>query len=709
MTERDLNEKQENDNLDEEKIENEESAFLESENPDKKEKELTYTEITEIFENFFTSSYETKLLEYVEELGCALIDYEELDKFDARVAELLLEKPEDIITLAETALANHPLLGDKDLKVRFKNLPESLKVEIRNIRSDHLGRFLVVDSIIKQASEVRPEIIQAVFECNVCGNRIVVAQNKDTLRKPAVCPACGNKKGFDIVERKMRDVQRIEVEELPDELGDNPQPRKIGVFLRDDLVDPKFQKKIVPGRKIRIYGILKDMPLPQAKGETKRRDIYIEANYVESIEKEFEEVELTEEDLQEIEKLAKDPDIYEKLVKSIAPSIYGYETIKLAIALQLFGGVRKVRKDGVTTRGDIHILLVGDPGAGKSQILKYVANLAPKARYVVGKSASGAGLTATVVRDEFVRGWALEAGALVLANKGIACIDELDKMGKEDRSAMHEVMEQQTVTVSKANVQATLQAQTTILGAANPKYGRFDPYASSLVEQIDLPETLLSRFDLIFPIIDRPDKERDTKLVKHILKMHEEPEETEPAIERDLFRKYISYARKHIKPKMTRQAEKMIEEFYVGLRNKYNQQGEVKAVPITTRQLEAIIRLAEASAKVRLSEKVTKRDVNRAINLVKEFMQTLGYDPETGVFDIDRIETGTTTSQRNKMMLLLKLIEDLEKRLPEGMVPVEDIIEIAKQHGMDDVEKLLARLEKMGDIYKPRHGFVKRA
>ena len=675
---------------------------------DDEKNELDYAEITEIFENFFTSSYESKLLEYSEELGCALVDYEELDKFDARVAELLLDKPEEIIALAENALSNHPLLGDKNLKVRFTNLPESIKVEIRNIRSAHLHKFIVVDGIIKQASEVRPEIIQAIFECSVCGNKIAVAQTKETLKKPAVCPACGNKKGFEIIERKMRDVQRIEVEELPEELGEDPQPRKIGVFLRDDLVDPKFQKKIIPGRKIRIYGILKDMSLPKVKGETKRRDIYIEANYVESIEKEFEEVELTEEDLEKIQDLAKDPEIYNKLVRSIAPSIYGYETIKLAIALQLFGGVRKVRKDGVVTRGDIHILLVGDPGAGKSQILKYVANLAPKARYVVGKSASGAGLTATVVRDEFVRGWALEAGALVLANKGIACIDELDKMGKEDRSAMHEVMEQQTVTVSKANVQATLHAQTTILGAANPKYGRFDPYAASLAEQIDLPETLLSRFDLIFPIVDRPDKDRDLKLVKHILKMHEEPEETEPAIDPDLFRKYISYARKHVKPKMTKQAEKMIEEFYVGLRNKYNQQGEVKAVPITTRQLEAIIRLAEASAKVRLSEKVTKRDVNRAINLIKEFMQTLGYDPETGVFDIDRIETGTTTSQRNKMMLLLKLIEDMEKRLPEGMVPIEEIVEVAKQHGMDDVEKLLAKLEKMGDIYQPRHGYVKK-
>ncbi len=676
-------------------------------------KGLHEDEITEIiskFEKFFTTVYNEKAISTFNENRSVLVDFEVLDAFDPDLASKLIEYPEDMIPLAEEAISNHPIIGEHLPKVRFYNLPSSSGIEIRNLRSEHIGKFIYIEGIIRQASEVRPELVAVVYRCGAegCGNRIVVPQvgTGELLEKPRYCPACQNKKYFEIVEKRMRDVQRLEIEELPERLGDNPQPRKIGVLIRDDLVDPKFQKKIVPGRKVRVYGILKDMPLPRVRGETKRRELYIEGNYIESIEKEIEEVELSEEDIKKIKELAKDPDIYDKLVKSIAPSIYGYETIKLAIALQLFGGVRKERKDGVVTRGDIHILLVGDPGAGKSQILKYVANLAPRARYVVGKSASGAGLTATVVRDEFIRGWALEAGALVLANKGIACIDELDKMGKEDRSAMHEVMEQQTVTISKANIQATLQAQTTILAAANPKYGRFDIYGSSLAEQIDLPETLLSRFDLIFPVMDRPDKDKDTKLVRHILKMHEEPEEMEPAIDVDLLRKYISYARRNIKPRLTKSAEKMIEEFYVGLRSK-SQGGENKAVPITTRQLEAIIRLSEASAKVRLSNKVTKKDVERAINLLKEFMMNLGVDPETGSFDIDRIETGITTSQRNKMILLLRLIEDLSKEYPEG-IPARDLIDVAKSHGIDDVEVLLQKLHQRGDIYEPIQGFIKK-
>ena len=347
------------------------------------------------------------------------------------------------------------------------------------------------------------------------------------------------------------------------------------------------------------------------------------------------------------------------LTQSIAPSIYGYEKIKESIALQLFGGVRKIREDGVTTRGDIHILLIGDPGAGKSQLLKYVAGLAPKARYVVGKSTSGAGLTATVVKDEFMRGWALEAGALVLANKGIAMIDELDKMSKEDRSAMHEVMEQQTVTISKANVQATLNAQTTILGAANPKFGRFDPY-TSVPEQIDLPDSLISRFDLMFIIRDVPNKESDTRLVKHILKLHENPESQVPPISADLLRKFIAYAKINIKPVLTEAAQKEIEKFYVSLRNQHSGD-EQSAVPIGARQLEAIIRLSEASAKVRLGDKVLKKDAKKAIGLLMEYMMAVGIDPETGQLDMDRRESGTTTSQRNKIRLLLKVISEMQE------------------------------------------------
>lgn len=672
------------------------------------EKTLEYSDLLSKFEVFFSEIYYDNLLKAVQAATPVIVDFEDLEKFDSEVADYLLENPDEVFQAIEEAVSNVDIGEPIDTKiiVRFTNTPESGSVAIKNVRSKHIKKFVAIDGIIKQASEVRPEITLATFECKACGERINIMQEEQQLEKPYMC-ACGNKQGFAMVARKMIDLQRLEIEESPDRLEGGAQARKLAAFLQADLVDPKFQKKVIPGAKVRVYGIIRDIPLKVEKGkETKRRDLYIEANYLETIEQEFEDLDITEEDEKAIKELAQNPKIYDLLTQSIAPSIYGYEKIKESIALQLFGGVRKVRKDGVTTRGDMHILLVGDPGAGKSQLLKYVAGLAPKARYVVGKSTSGAGLTATVVKDEFMRGWALEAGALVLANKGIAMIDELDKMGKDDRSAMHEVMEQQTVTISKANVQATLNAQTTILGAANPKFGRFDPY-TSIPEQIDLPDTLISRFDLMFIIRDVPNKETDTRLVRHILKMHENPDVQQPPIESEMLRKYIAYAKINIAPVLTEAAQKEIEKFYVSLRNKYTGE-EQSAVPIGARQLEALIRLSEASAKVRLSDKVLKKDAKKAIDLLMEYMMAVGVDPETGQLDMDRLETGTTASQRNKIRLLLKVIAEMQEESPEKTVLIEDVIAAAEEQGIEDAEDIINKLKREGELFEPKQGHIRK-
>ena len=279
------------------------------------------------------------------------------------------------------------------------------------------------------------------------------------------------------------------------------------------------------------------------------------------------------------------------------------------------GGVRKIRDDGIITRGDMHILLIGDPGAGKSQMLKRISKIAPKSRYVTGKGASGAGLTASVIKDEFMGGWGLEAGALVLANKGFCLIDELDKMHDDDRNAMHEALEQQTISISKANIQATLMSQTAVLAAANPKSGRFDPY-KSIAEQIELPMTLINRFDLIFPIKDLPDEEKDTKMARFILNIHQTQSAITSPIDTNLLRKYIAYARKNFAPVLTNEAIEEIEKYYVKIRNSGTGEGEYKRIPITARQLEGLIRISESIAKIRLSREVTKKDTKRAIDLL---------------------------------------------------------------------------------------------
>jgi replicative DNA helicase Mcm len=355
----------------------------------------------------------------------------------------------------------------------------------------------------------------------------------------------------------------------------------------------------------------------------------------------------------------------------------------------------------------MHILLVGDPGSGKSQLLKRINIVAPKARYVSGKGASGAGLTASVVKDEFLKGWSLEAGALVLANKGICCIDELDKMSKEDRDAMHEGLEQQTISISKANIQATLICRTTVLAAANPKFGRFDPY-DILAKQIDLPPSLINRFDLIFPIKDLPDKMKDEKMAGHILNLHQNPDIEEPEIPTVLLRKYFAFARQHIKPKLTTAALEEIKDYYVNMRNKESaEEGAAKAIPISPRQLEALIRLSEASAKTRLSDKVTKKDAQKAIDILHYCLSEIGIDPETGKIDIDRITTGITASQRNKIMLIKEIIDDLENQIGKT-IPIDDLIKEAEAKGIEDIEEAIEKLKRSGDIFEPKRGFIQK-
>jgi len=408
----------------------------------------------------------------------------------------------------------------------------------------------------------------------------------------------------------------------------------------------------------------------------------------------------------EILQLSKDPLVYEKIIESIAPTIYGHDRIKEALVLQLFGGCRKKQDDGVQRRGDIHILLVGDPGSGKSQLLKRMSIVAPKSRFVSGKGASGAGLTASVVKDEFLKGWALEAGALVLANKGLVCIDELDKMSKEDTSAMHEALEQQTVTISKANIQATLRSETTVLAAANPKFGRFDPY-EILAKQIELPSTLINRFDLIFPVKDLPNLEKDERLASFILKLHKEAEIPKQKVDTDMIKRYVAYAKQVSFPRLTEPALNEIKNYFVSMRNSGNSEEKVQSIPISARQLEGLVRLAEASARTRLSSTVTKKDSQRAIDLLHHCLTLIGLDTETGKFDIDRITTGITASSRGNIGLIKEIISELEKAIGK-VIPIDDIIREAeiKDISADKTQEVIEKLKRSGDLFSPRHGFI---
>lgn len=637
--------------------------------------------------------------------GAVYVDFEKLTEFSPKLSEEILTNPEEAITFVEVAIKETGLA--EDVRVRLFNLPKTQEMKVRNIRSKNLDQMIIVEGIVRQASDVRPQVVNAKFECPSCGTVISVLQIEKKFREPSRC-SCGRRGGFKLISKKMVDTQRLVVEEAPESLSGGEQPKRINVFLKEDLVEPKMEERTTPGARVKVVGVLKEVPVPLSTGGLSTRfELALEANNVTPMEETFEDLDISDEDETQILELSQDPKIFDKLTKSIIPSVWGHYEIKQSLVLQLFGGVKKTHADGQKNRGDLHILLIGDPGVAKSATLVFMSGISPKGRYVVGKSASGAGLTATVVRDEYLKGWSLEAGAMVLSHKGLVCIDELEKMDPSDRSAMHEAMEQQSVTISKANVQATLRAETSVLAAANPKFGRFDPY-QSIAQQIDLPPTLINRFDVIFPLRDLPDKKKDEMIASHVLEAHQHSGD-DMLIPRDLFRKYVAYAKQRIKPILTDGAAKEIKKFYVELRNmQVSSEAAMRPIPISARQLQALIRMSEASAKMRLSETVDVEDAIRAIDIMKYYLMQVGYDYESKTFDIDKIGMGKTTSQRNKILTVLHAIIELENRVGK-MIPVEEIEkELGGQIDEIELEQAISELKRKGDLYEPKKGYLSR-
>lgn len=652
------------------------------------------------FEEFFSTAYKDDVLKILEKYPddrSLNVDYNNLEMFDPDLADLLIEKPDETLKAASNAIKNiDPLVQDAEINVRIENLTNLIPLKI--LLSKYIGSFVSADGIVRKTDEIRPRIEMAAFECRGCFRRHEVEQTSDSrIIEPSLCECGGRSFRLLQEESKYIDTQTARMQEPLENLSGGTEPKQMLMVLEDDLVD-----RLNPGDKVRITGTLKTFR-EERSGKFKN---YIYVNHIEPLEQEFEELNLTEEDEAKIIELSQDPNIYNKIIKSTAPSIRGYRDVKEAIALQLFGGSAKVLEDETRLRGDIHILIVGDPGIGKSQMLKYVSKLAPRSIYTSGKGTTGAGLTAAAVRDE-LGGWSLEAGALVLGDQGNVCVDELDKMRSEDRSALHEALEQQTVSIAKAGIMATLNSRCSVLAAANPKFGRFDRF-KVLAEQIDLPAPILSRFDLIFIVEDKPDVKNDSELAEHILEIHKS-NTIDYEIEPELLRKYIAYARKNVNPILTEEANTVLKEFYVTTRNSNAE--EEAPVPITARQLEAIIRLAEACAKIKLKDYVEKEDAEKAVRLQLACLKEVGVDPETGEIDIDQVEGRTPKSDRDKLKRVTEEIEILEEEFA-GEAPVNILISnMADKYNIseDKVESIIRNLKNKGLVYEPRAGYVKKA
>ncbi len=660
-----------------------------------------------------------------------LVEYSDIDAYNTDLAMFILENPDRCIKLGlgSVKTAMPPTWDTTDeINLRITNLPRDAKVEIRNLRAKHLGKMVAVEGLVRKATTVKPRMTQAIFRCARCDKVQVVPQTGSLLREPLMCTniegTC-NKQAmrFILDEKNSRyaDTQKIEIQESPEGLRGGAQPERIFGFVEDDIAGI-----ITAGNRVTLNGIVRSVEKPERDKSTVF-DIFLDVASIEFEQHEYDEIVITDEDEQRILEMSRDPMLYDNIVASISPTIFGMDEVKSAIALQLFGGCHKEMDDGTTIRGDMHILLIGDPGVAKSQVLRYMSNLAPRGIYASGKSASAAGLTAAAVKDDFGDGrWTLEAGALVLADKGLACIDELDKMTSQDRSSLHEAMESQKISVAKAGITATLQCRCSMLAAANPKYGRFEMEGSTIASQIDLPPALMSRFDLMFIMTDKPDAKKDSELARHILNVHrrgevrhlseemlvvgidtrqikENTKAIRPFYDVEILRKYVAYSKRYT-PIMTDESLGLIQDSYLRIRSMGG--GNNDSVPITARQLEAFIRLAEASARLRLSNIVEAVDANRAIYLVELYLGRIAA-PDGGQWDIDRMSSKFAKKDRDQLRIVRNIIDSFGS--VEGITDAE-IISHGESEGLSEheIKKTLKILTDDGTLYSPRAGIYKR-
>ena len=642
-----------------------------------------------------------------------IIDFEDLLVFDQKLAETLLERQGEYLKHANNAAYDQLRIEDPEyaekleaqtLSVRIVKLLEA--AQLRKLGSNHIGKLVMVEGIVVRSTPVRPMVMQAAFKCKRCGEMTPVNQTGQFVKAPFACsnPSCVAKGPFDFIQEESTfiDSQDLRIQERPEDLPPGQLPRT----LNAKLIGTEVVDVARPGDHISIVGIVCAFSTagPGGVGKLRTFMLYLDVNSIEVLDKEPETALPTPEEEEKILELAKDPWIHRKIVASIAPSIYGYEHIKEAIMYLLFGGVGKSLPD-ITIRGEINALLVGDPGTAKSQLLQYVSRIAPRGLYTSGRGTTAAGLTAAVIRDKG-GGMNLEAGALVLADKGIACIDEMDKMRPEDRVAIHEAMEQHTVSIAKGGIVATLNARTAILAASNPSLGRYESHRT-VAENISLPVTILSRFDLIFVLRDVPNKESDGKMSAHILELHRKGlSPIEPPISPDLLRKYITYA-KGVRPTLTPEAVQRLNDFYLAMRSASESEGS--PVAITARQLESLVRVAEAHARSALRKEVKAEDAEAAIAIMKRSLEEVGIDLSSYKMDIDIIMTGKPKSVRDRLQTILSTLMELEREtgIVEKATLLNDLDERYKI-SRGEAERLIGQLLREGTIYEPREGYLKK-
>ncbi len=642
--------------------------------------------------------------------GSLTIDFEELYNFDQMLAELVLAKPEEYLKYAGKGAHDQLKIEDSEYAEKLEKIIVRVvkllgKEQLRRLGARNMSKLVMVEGIVVRATPVRPMVQIGAFKCKRCGTMNYIEQTGQFLKAPGVClaPDCGRDGPFEFSQEDSNfiDSQDLRLQEKPEDLPPGQLPRVLAVkLIGDEIVDLAR-----PGDHVSIVGIVRAFaPSLMGMGKLRTFILQLDANSVELLGKEPESSPPSPEEEAKIIELAKDPKVHNKIMSAIAPSIFGNAHLKEAVMYLLFGGVSRSLPD-VNIRGEMNALIIGDPGTAKSQLLQYVSRIAPRGLYTSGRGTTAAGLTAAVVREKG-GSMSLEAGALVLADKGIACIDEMDKMRPEDRVAIHEAMEQHTVSVAKGGIVATLNARTAVLAAANPSLGRYEPNRT-VAENISLPVTILSRFDLIFVLRDVPNKEADGKMSRHILEMHRRGlSPVEGQVDAELLRKYVSYA-KTVKPELSEEALNRLSDFYLAMRSASETEGS--PVAITARQLESLVRISEARARVALRPTVTHEDAEAAISIMKRSLEEVGIDLSSYKVDIDLIMTGRPKSIRDRLGVVISTILDMEKTT--GIVEKDALVnELETKHKIPrgETERMISQLLREGTIYEPREGSLKK-
>ncbi|OWF54901.1 DNA helicase MCM8-like [Mizuhopecten yessoensis] len=722
----------------------------------------------QVFEKYIISWSNSYKWNDVEEKGSFTVEYKELMD-DQIILEKLPDLPANLKDMPENILsclgiAAHQFVTNLRMRESAENedgtdQPDvsycvpmiqarvtnfGSPIPLKNLKANYYGKFISIKGTVVRVGNIKPLCTRLAFECNSCGMVQSVSLPDGKYVLPTKCPSqeCRSKT---FVPRRSSDLtqtidwQTIRVQEI---MGDTQKetgriPRTIDCELTQDLVD-----SAVPGDIVTVSGVVKVNSVDEGRGRNKDKCmflLYLQANSVNNTKGNKSgdtaglAIDFSIKELYAIEEIQSETNTFRLLVGSVCPSIYGHELVKAGLILGLFGGTQKYTNDKnrIPVRGDPHVLVVGDPGLGKSQMLQSASNIAPRSVYVCGNTTTTSGLTVTLSRDGGSGDFALEAGALVLADQGCCCIDEFDKMGNQHQ-ALLEAMEQQSISVAKAGIVCSLPARTSIIAAANPVGGHYNK-SKTVSENLKMGSALLSRFDLVFILLDKPDEEMDSMLSEHVMALHAGKnrsmtrvtarrsggddsilltETDKPLSDRlkvprgeafdpipaQLLRKYVGYARKYVRPKIGKEAATVLQEFYLELRKQHQTQD---STPITTRQLESLIRLTEARARLELREEATKDDANDVIEVMKYSMVDT-YSDQFGGLDFRRSQHGSGMSGRSQPKKFVAALQKISEQTYNSIFTIPQMRQISKDIGLNilDFESFISSLNNQGYLLK---------